>query len=238
MARPPHHKAATEHVTTHDVPMALDTDSLLELQLKHTEDYEQHRDRTPPGMDPTASDPADPNRANSPQSAPSQPLPRERAPWTHLSNALRPPRSRPTHPQSQPGPCRVPDVLRALPDRPHWAGAARVHHHPPLSRRPHRRMKGGERHYCHRHDGVHEKRGGPGARHNPHHPCLPQLEMRPRSHPPPATERTPPVVPRAESEMEHRPPAQPRGLLYPRAQRITRRRTHCTDTAADQAPGG
>ena len=42
-------------------------------------------DLTPPELEPAASDPADPG----PHNAPLQPPPREGAPWTHLSNALR-----------------------------------------------------------------------------------------------------------------------------------------------------
>ena len=91
IARPPCHEAAPQHVNTHDDPMALDIDSLLELELQHTEDAEHHMDLTPPELEPTASSPADPN----PQNAPPRPPPHERAPWTHLSNALR--RHHPTH---------------------------------------------------------------------------------------------------------------------------------------------
>ena len=64
--------------------MALGIDSLLDLELQHTEDTEQHMDLSPPELQPAASDPADPGRHN----APLQPPPREWAPWTHLSNAL------------------------------------------------------------------------------------------------------------------------------------------------------
>ena len=70
--------------------MALDIDSLLELELQHMEDTEQPMDLTLPELEPAASDPADPG----PHNAPPQPPPRERAPWTHLSTALR--RHRPT----------------------------------------------------------------------------------------------------------------------------------------------
>ena len=42
----------------------------------------------------------------------------------------------------------------------------------------------------------------------------------PPSHPPPATERTPPVVPRADGQMRHRPPAH-RRFVYRHTQRIT-----------------
>ena len=72
-------------MNTHDDAMALDIDSLLVLEVQHTEDTEQHMDLTPPEPEPAASDPADPG----PHNAPPQPPPRERAPWTHLSNALR-----------------------------------------------------------------------------------------------------------------------------------------------------
>ena len=94
--------------------MALDINSLLELELQHTEDTEQHRDLTPPGPEPAASDPADPGHADSPQSAPPQPLPRKRAPWTHLCNALR--RHHPTH-EAEKGPAEYQASLeRDLPD--------------------------------------------------------------------------------------------------------------------------
>ena len=56
-------------------------------------------DLTPPELEPTASDPADPR----PHNAPPQPPPRERGPWTHLSNALR--RHHPTHKASK-GPAK------------------------------------------------------------------------------------------------------------------------------------
>ena len=79
--------------------MTLDIDSLLELELQHTEDTEQHIDLTPPEPEPAASDPADPGHADSPENAPPRPPPRERAPWTHLSNALR--RHQPTHKASK-----------------------------------------------------------------------------------------------------------------------------------------
>ena len=82
-------------MSTHDDPMALDIDSLLELELQHTEDTQQHMDLTPPELEPAASDPADP----SPHNAPPQPPPREQAPWTHLSNALR--RHQATHEASK-----------------------------------------------------------------------------------------------------------------------------------------
>ena len=78
-------------MNTHDDPMALDINSLLELELQHTEDTEHHMDLTPPELEPAASGPADP----SPHNAPPRPPPRELAPWTHLSNALR--RHHPTH---------------------------------------------------------------------------------------------------------------------------------------------
>ena len=67
-------------MNTHDDPMALDINRLLELELQHTEDVEQHRDLTLPGPEPAASNPADSHQADSPQSAPLQPLPREQAP--------------------------------------------------------------------------------------------------------------------------------------------------------------
>ena len=56
-------------------------------------------DLTPPEPEPAANDPADPYHADSPQNAPPQPPPRKRAPWTHLSNALR--RHQPTHEASK-----------------------------------------------------------------------------------------------------------------------------------------
>ena len=86
-------------MNTHDVPMALDIDSLLELELQHTGDAEQHMDLTPPEPEPAAKDPAGPGHADSPKNAPPQPLPRKRAPWTHLSNALR--RHHPIHEASK-----------------------------------------------------------------------------------------------------------------------------------------
>ena len=52
-------------------------------------------DLTPPELEPAASDPADP----SPHNAPPRPPARERAPWTHSSNALR--RHHPTHEASK-----------------------------------------------------------------------------------------------------------------------------------------
>ena len=88
---PAHDPAPAQHVNTHDDPMALDIDSLLELELQHMEDTEHHMDLTPPELEPAASGPTDP----SPHNAPPRPPPRERAPWTHLSNALR--RHHPTH---------------------------------------------------------------------------------------------------------------------------------------------
>ena len=88
MAHVPHHKAAPQHATTHDDPMALDIHRLLELELQHTDDTEQHRDQTPPGPESVANDPADPNGADSPQSAPPRPPPRERLPSTHSLNTL------------------------------------------------------------------------------------------------------------------------------------------------------
>ena len=65
--------------------MALDIDSLLELELQHTEDTEQHMILILPELEPAASDATDPG----PHNAPPQPPPRERAPWKLLSNALR-----------------------------------------------------------------------------------------------------------------------------------------------------
>ena len=95
--------------------MALDIDSLLELELQHKEDTEQDMDLTPPELVPAASNPGDPG----PHNAPPQPPPRERAPWTHLSNAMR--RHHPTNEASK-GPCRVPGVPRARPAPRHGAG--------------------------------------------------------------------------------------------------------------------
>ena len=46
------------------------------------------------------------------------------------------------------------------------------------------------------------------------------------------------MVPRADAEVGHRPPAHPRGLLHPQTQRITRHHTHCTGAVAGPAPGG
>ena len=69
--------------------MALDIDSLPELELQHKEDTEQYRDQTPRGPEPIVNDPAEPDCAESPQNAPPQPPARERAPWTHVFNALR-----------------------------------------------------------------------------------------------------------------------------------------------------
>ena len=51
--------------------MALDIESLLELELQHTEDTEQNMDLTPPELEPAASNPAHP----SPHNAPPQPPP-------------------------------------------------------------------------------------------------------------------------------------------------------------------
>ena len=79
--------------------MALDIDSLLDLEVQHTNDAEQQSNLTPPGSKPAARDPADPDLADSPQNAPLQPPPRERAPWTLLFNALRP--HHPTHKASE-----------------------------------------------------------------------------------------------------------------------------------------
>ena len=95
MAHAPHHKAAPQHTTSHDDPMALDIDSLLQ----HTEDTDRHRDPTPPASEPIANDPADPYCAASLHSAPPRPPPHEQVPWTHLSNAMR--RHHPTHKASK-----------------------------------------------------------------------------------------------------------------------------------------
>ena len=51
ITRPPCHEAAPQHVNTHDDPMALDIDSLLELELQHTEDMEHHMDLNPPELE-------------------------------------------------------------------------------------------------------------------------------------------------------------------------------------------
>ena len=111
ITHPSHHEAAPEHA--HDDPVALDIDSLLELELQHTEDTEQHMDLTLPEPEPATSVPADPGDP-SPQNAPPRPPPRERAPWTHLSNALR--RHQPTHEASK-GPAEYRASLeRDLPD--------------------------------------------------------------------------------------------------------------------------
>ena len=67
--------------------MAGDINSALELDVKHTEDAEQHRDPTLPGLGPMANDPADPDRVDDPHSAPPVPPPPQQAPWSHLSNA-------------------------------------------------------------------------------------------------------------------------------------------------------
>ena len=105
ITHPLHHEAAPQH--------ALDIDSLLELELQHTEDTEQHMDLTPPDPEPATSDPVDPGHP-SPQNAPPRPPPRERAPWTHLSNALR--CHHPTHEASKgPAEYRAP-LERDLPD--------------------------------------------------------------------------------------------------------------------------
>ena len=74
--RPPCHEAAPQHVNAHDDPMALDIDSLLELELQHTEDTEHHMDLTPPELKPAASSPAGP----SPHNAPPPPPPASRRP--------------------------------------------------------------------------------------------------------------------------------------------------------------
>ena len=68
ITHPPRHEAAPQHVNTHDDPMALDVDSLLELELRHTEDMEQHMDLSPLEPEPAASDPADPARIMPPRS--------------------------------------------------------------------------------------------------------------------------------------------------------------------------
>ena len=78
--------------------MALDIDSLLELELQHTDDTEQHMDLTPPEPEPATSNPGTPGQPG-PQNAPPQPQACQRAPWTHLSNALR--RHHPTHETSK-----------------------------------------------------------------------------------------------------------------------------------------
>ena len=93
--------------------MALDIDSLLELKIQHTEDTEQHMDLTPPEPEPAKSDPADPGHPG-PKNALPRPPARERAPWTHLSNALR--RHYPTYEASK-GPAKHRASLeRDLPD--------------------------------------------------------------------------------------------------------------------------
>ena len=101
-------------MNTHDDPMAPDIDSLLELVLQHTEDAGQHRDLTPPGPEPAASKPAHPGHSDSPQTAPPQPPPRERAPWAHLSDALR--RHHPTHKASKGPPKYLASLERNLLD--------------------------------------------------------------------------------------------------------------------------
>ena len=70
ITRPTCHEAAPQHVNTHDDPMALDIDSLLELELQHTEDTEHHMDLTPPELEPSASSPADPSPHNAPPRPP------------------------------------------------------------------------------------------------------------------------------------------------------------------------
>ena len=101
-------------MNTHDDLMALDIDSLLELELQHTEGAEQHRDLTPLGPEPAAGSSPDPDRADSPQDTLSQQPPRVRAPGTHLSNALR--RHHPTHEASK-GPTEYwASLERDLPD--------------------------------------------------------------------------------------------------------------------------
>ena len=68
--------------------MALDINSLLDLELGHMENAEQHRDLTP-------RTPATPT----PRKVPRRSAPREQAPCTHLSSALR--RHHPTHEASK-----------------------------------------------------------------------------------------------------------------------------------------
>ena len=93
--------------------MALDIDSLLELELQHMEDTEKHMDLTPPEPEPATSDPADPGQPG-PQNAPPRPPSREQAPWTHLSNALQ--RHQPTNKASK-GPAEYwASLKRDLPD--------------------------------------------------------------------------------------------------------------------------
>ena len=75
--------------------MVHNIDSLLERELQHTEEAERHGDQTRPEPAPLSNDPADPDHAGSQQSARPQPPARERAPWTHLSNALQ--RNDPPH---------------------------------------------------------------------------------------------------------------------------------------------
>ena len=77
--------------------MALDIDSLLELELQHTEDTEHHMDLTLPAASPPQAAPRTTARIMPSRAPP----PRERAPWTHLSNALR--RHQATH-QASKGP--------------------------------------------------------------------------------------------------------------------------------------
>ena len=111
--------------------MALDIDRLLELELQHTEDTEQHMDLTPPELEPAASNPADPG----PHNAPPQPPPCERAPWTHLSNALR--RHQPTHEASK-GPAEYrPSLEHDLLHVQGW-GSTGTPPPPPLQAPPHK----------------------------------------------------------------------------------------------------
>ena len=86
---------------------------MLEVELQHTEDTEPHMDLAPPEPQPATSDPADPGPPG-PQNAPPRPPHHERAPWTHLSKALR--RHEPTHEASK-GPAEYrASVERDLPD--------------------------------------------------------------------------------------------------------------------------
>ena len=124
ITRPPCHEAAPQHVNTHDDPMAPDIDSLLELQLQHTEDTEHHMDLTPLELEPAASDPADPSPHNAP---PRPPPPRAGA----LDGPVQRPAAPPPQPQSQQRALKVPSVPRARPARRHGAGTPRVHHRPP-----------------------------------------------------------------------------------------------------------
>ena len=89
-------------------------------------------DLTPPELEPAASGPADP----SPHNAPPRPPPCERAPWTHLSNALR--RHHPTHEASK-GPAEYRASLEH--DLPDITGPGRHGYTtapPPLQAPPHK----------------------------------------------------------------------------------------------------